>query len=260
MACGLTNDQKAMIDKFDSLMNAGGPLGVINALDLPIPTTGAGIAEAAGLSAEYAKLTSAMTQIEGILSGQIPLADIELPASLDSLHNDVRAFADKIKPIVAKAGVAALSVQDLKNEVDRLKGKWGSVNFGDIDIEQIPDLLKDGSLDLDSICKKLPNFQNDGLNVVLKGLPISFPKINPNSILKGLPIPEIPKPQITIEVSRRKGDAAEQYTNVTPPSLYTISSEQTQALLDIAEANRQRIAAEAAAEQESNEIPADTGG
>jgi len=63
--------------------------------------------------------------------------------------------------------------------------------LGDIDIQDIPKLLKDGALDLNNLCQLIPNFEQDGAGFVLKGTPITTPKKSAIADLLGIQIPEI---------------------------------------------------------------------
>ena len=42
-----------------------------------------------------------------------------------------------------------------------MKTKWSGV---DVDIDNLADLLRSGAMDIDSICKMVPNVETDGIN------------------------------------------------------------------------------------------------
>ena len=72
-----------------------------------------------------------------------------------------------------------------------LKTKYSGLDLGDVAIDDIPDLLRQGALDLDNLCKKIPNFEKDGAGFLLKGTPITTPKKSAIADLLGIQIPEV---------------------------------------------------------------------
>ena len=85
-------------------------------------------------------------------------------------------------------------------------------NFKDLE-----GLLRSGAVDLDSICKLIPNLEKDGVNVIVKATPTSFPDVDPATILKGGALPPLPKPKVVIDVSSRKKDIKEEFLNLELP-------------------------------------------
>ena len=104
-----------------------------------------------------------------------------------------------------------------------MKRDWGDVDLGDLgDIDNLPNKLRTGALDLESLCKKIPNLEKDGVDVVVRGIPVSFPSVDAAGILKTGRMPTITKPTPTIDVSRRQSEAAGRFLNVKVPKLYGI--------------------------------------
>lgn len=221
MSCELTEAQQKVLDSLDALSE--GPMGLIELLPFPVPTTGAGIAEMAGVGAQYAEVVSALGSIEDTIKGAIP--QIDLPVEIKGLQADISKFINEITPIVATATDVVLSVEDTLTEVDRLKTKWSGVDLGDFSIEDIPRLAKTGAADLQTLCKQLPNYteevdESGSINFILRGLPITFSSTDPIAALLGTPFPEILKPKSTIEVTRHTREAGERAVNLVIPGLF----------------------------------------
>jgi sulfatase maturation enzyme AslB (radical SAM superfamily) len=150
-------------------------------------------------------------KVIGSLKGLIP--EIDIPLIPDSVQND---FTNIVRNILT----AQLAAEDIANELTRLEQKWSGVDLGNIRIQDIPQLLRSGALDLDRICKLVPNFEKDGSQIVLKGTPISFPEINVADILKGGSLPNIQVPDFAEVVTRRVQKGTEKFINISVPGLY----------------------------------------
>ena len=150
-------------------------------------------------------------KVIGSLKGLMP--EIDIPFIPDSVQND-------ITNIVRNILTAQLAAEDIANELTRLEQKWSGVDLGNIRIQDIPQLLRSGALDLDRICKLVPNFEKDGSQVVLKGTPISFQEINVADIIKGGSLPNIQVTNFAEVVTRRVSDAKERFVEISIPGLY----------------------------------------
>ena len=242
MSCGLNEKQQEVLDKLTSLSSADGILGVLDAFSFTFPTTGQGIAEALGVGAQYATLTTDIQKIEQFITdvqnGMLPIPDNLIPAELKTLQSDVQDFIDKVKPLASSATDVILSAEQIANEVSNLKTKWGDVDLGDGGIENLPNLIKNGTVNLENLCKKIPNLQKsfDGLSNVLKGTPITAPKEEPEDVEAGEPVPEIPKPSVTQDYERRAREIVDEFAEIELPKLFDKlqANEQTKILQQIA--------------------------
>jgi hypothetical protein len=165
----------------------------------------------AQVGAIQATAQAEVDKVIGSLKGLMP--EIDIPFIPDSVQND-------ITNIVRNILTAQLAAEDIANELTRLEQKWSGVDLGNIRIQDIPQLLRSGALDLDRICKLVPNFEKDGSQVVLKGTPISFPEINVADIIKGGSLPNIQVPDFAEVVTRRVSDAKERFVEISIPGLY----------------------------------------
>jgi len=163
------------------------------------------------VGAIQAQAQTEVDKVIGSLKGLMP--EIDVPFIPDSVQND-------ITNIVRNILTAQLAAEDIANELTRLEQKWSGVDLGNIRIQDIPQLLRSGALDLDRICKLVPNFEKDGSQVVLKGTPISFPEINVADIIKGGSLPNIQVPDFAEVVTRRVSDAKERFIEISIPGLY----------------------------------------
>ena len=97
-----------------------------------------------------------------------------------------------------------------------MKDKYANV---DVDIENLADLLRTGAMDLDNLCKLVPNIQTQGVNVEIKATPTSLPDIDPVAILRGGAIPEFPTSIETyIETSKVNKKATDDFLNIELPT------------------------------------------
>ena len=150
-------------------------------------------------------------KVIGSLKGLMP--EIDIPFIPDSVQND-------ITNIVRNILTAQLAAEDIANELTRLEQKWSGVDLGNIRIQDIPQLLRSGALDLENICQLIPNFEKDGSQVVCKGTPISFPEINVADIIKGGSLPNVQVPDFAEVVTRRVQKGTEKFINISVPGLY----------------------------------------
>lgn len=149
-------------------------------------------------------------QIEALVTAKLKeyLPEIEVPEEIKGLQADIRAFATDIAD-------AALAVEDIQNEVATLKTKYSGLDLGDIDIQDIPALLKQGALDLDNLCKKIPNFEeNEAGELVLKGTPITTPIKSAVADILGIQIPEIKDFVFRVDPGELAAEAEKSFANV----------------------------------------------
>lgn len=159
-------------------------------------------------------IQDAADSVKGALKDAIP--EISIPKKPDSLQSQVADLA-------RKAALIGLSAPAIADQLKQMKQTWGNVDLGDLgDIDNLPNLLRTGALDLESLCKKIPNLEKDGVDVVVRGIPVSFPSVDAAGILKTGRMPTITKPNPTVNVNIRKEEAAKRFLNVKVPNLYGI--------------------------------------
>ena len=121
-----------------------------------------------------------------------------------------------MKEIAGYIALGALALPQLKSQLDYMKDKYAGV---DVDIENLADLLRTGAMDLDNLCKLVPNIQTQGVNVEIKATPTSLPDIDPVAILRGGAIPEFPTSIETyIETSKVNKKATDDFLNIELPT------------------------------------------
>ena len=207
--CGATEKLVELTDSFltrDELID--------KAIDkLPItPAQGQSIQDAI----EIALIATDAAALQSLVTSKLKeyLPEIEIPEELkgkvEGLQLDIENFASDVL-------TAKLAVDDIKNEVNNLKTKYSGLDLGDVAIDDIPDLLKQGALDLDNLCKKIPNFEKDGAGFVLKGTPITTPKKSAIADLLGIQIPEVKDFVYTIDPVKQAKEAGENFINVELP-------------------------------------------
>ena len=206
MSCGVPAEVKELVDQLGFLKK--GPLGVLDLLPIPIPTTGQGLIEQVKTTEQYAEILAEVEKIKAKMNAAFPI----IP--------EIKGLQTEVEDVVGKILTAKVAGEDLANELKNLKTKYSGIDLGDLDVEDIPNLLETGLLDLENLCKKIPNFEDDGVNISFRGLPVSFPNVSPQSLLASGKLPTIPKPKITVDVTRRKRAAGESFINIDKPRLF----------------------------------------
>ena len=198
MSCGpseklkeLADKVQAAEDKFDAAVNSS-PLGKINDIKNDALDTVNGV----------------MGKMENMFPSIIN--KVLSPAN-KTLHDDVK---DLLKFVI----LGHFALPQIKNQLDYMKEKWGNVDLGDIrNFDDLHNLLMSGAIDLDSLCKLVPNIEKEGVEITVKGVPTSFPDIDPAAILKGGKLPPVVIGEIEVDVGTRAKEEAEEFLNLELP-------------------------------------------
>ena len=201
--CGATEKLVELTDSFltqDELIDK-----VID--ELPItPAQGQSIQDAI----EIALIATDAAALQSLVTAKIKeyLPEIELPEEIKGLQSEVEG-------VVTDILTAKIAAEDLANDIKTLKTKYSGLDLGDIDLENIPQLLKDGALDLDNLCKKIPNFEETELgSFVLKGAPITTPKKSAIADILGIQIPEVKDFVFKIDTTKQIEEASASLANI----------------------------------------------
>jgi len=198
MSCGpskklleLADQVQAAEDKFDSIINES-PLGKLNEIK----------------NDALEDVNSVMGKMENMI-----------PSILNKvLSDDDKTLHDDVKDFLKVIMLGAIALPDIKYKLEYLKNKWGNVDLGDIkNFDDLQDILRNGAIDIDMICKAIPNIEKEGVQVTVKATPTSFPDIDPASILKGGSLPSIQKPSVYIEIGDRIKKQGEEFLNLELP-------------------------------------------
>tara|TARA_R110002153_G_scaffold142669_1_gene293790 strand:- start:15096 stop:15737 length:642 start_codon:yes stop_codon:yes gene_type:complete len=134
--------------------------------------------------------------------------EIEIPEEIKGLQTEVRAFVTKVIS-------AADSAENIANDIETMKTKYSGLDLGDVDIQNIPKLLKDGALDLNNLCQKIANWEETETGAfVLKGTPISTPIKSPVADILGIQIPDIKGFKFRIDPQKSKEQGIQSFINV----------------------------------------------
>ena len=161
MSCGLSEAMKGAADQVDAL-NEKFDAAVMNS---PIGELG-NIAE---------KAEAAAQGVMDKLNDAIP--SIKLP----NLPFDQLPLQDQFKELAALTALGILQAPKIAQQLELMKRKYKGT---DIDIDNLADLLRSGAMDIDKICKLVPNVDMQGVNVEVKGVPTSFPDIDPVALIR----------------------------------------------------------------------------
>ena len=199
MSCGPAKALLEMADKVDALNES------IDAAIMDIP----GMSELAGLKD---KVTSEANSLMDKLNEAMPT--IKFP---DKDFLDL-PLQDQMKQIAGLIALGYLAKPQLEAKLDQMKTKYSGV---DIDIDNLADMLRSGAMDLDSLCKMVPNVQTQGVNLEVKGIPTSFPNIDPVAILRGGSLPPMPKVgDVYIKPTIKAKEQADDFLNLELPTFF----------------------------------------
>jgi len=198
MSCGpseklkeLAAQVQAAEDKFDSLINSS-PLGKLNEIK-----------------------NDALEDVNGILG--------KMENMIPSILNKVLSAADKtlhddVKDLIKFAMLGVIAKPQIEAQLEMMKSRWGNLDLGDINnFDDLRNLITSGAIDLDNLCKMIPNVEKDGVKVVVRATPTSFPDIDPAAILKGESLPKPLPAKIKINVYKRSREQAEEFLDLELP-------------------------------------------
>lgn len=167
MSCGLSEAMKGAADQVDAL-NEKFDAAVMNS---PLGELGS-IAE---------KAEAAAQGVMDKLNDAIP--SIKLP----DLPFDQLPLQDQFKELAALTTLGILQAPVIAGKLAEMKNKYKNT---DIDIDNLAELLRSGAMDIDQICKMVPNVDMQGVDVEVKGIPTSFPDIDPVALIRKGRLPD----------------------------------------------------------------------
>ena len=199
MSCGISEKAKELTDKLDEIDQK-----IEDTLN-EIP----GIAEAQKFADE---LEGELNSLKDKVMGNIPiLGGGSLPPELQSLQADVEKAIGFVMQGVN-------GVQDVKQQMDYIKGKWGDVDLGDISsIDDLTDMITSGAADLDNLCSAITNAvpdPNDPAKISIEATPITIPDIDVLGVLLGDPLPKINKPKLQLIIEGPSTSATNGFNDV----------------------------------------------
>ena len=145
------------------------------------------ISQAAKDAAAIIAMAQDTAAIQSLVTSKLKqyLPEIEVPEEIKGLQSEVRSVVTKVTSAVATA-------DEVSNDLKTLKTKYSGLDLGDVAIDDIPKLLKDGALDLNNLCQKIANWEETETGaLVLKGIPITTPTKSAVADILGIQIPEI---------------------------------------------------------------------
>ena len=200
MSCGISEKAKELTDKLDEIDQK-----IEDTLnDIP------GIAEAQKFADD---LEGELNGLKDKVMANIPiLGGGSLPPELQSLQADVEKAIGFVMQGVN-------GVNEVKGQMEYIKGKWGDVDLGDISsIDDLSDMITSGAADLDNLCSAVTNAVPDPNNpakISIEATPITIPDIDVLGVLLGDPLPKINKPKLQLIIEGPSTSATNGFNDVT---------------------------------------------
>tara|TARA_X000000368_G_scaffold412493_2_gene398968 strand:+ start:2627 stop:3229 length:603 start_codon:yes stop_codon:yes gene_type:complete len=197
MSCGPAKALLELADQVDALNNQ------IDAAIMDIP----GMGDLAGLK----------DKVEGTAQGLMDKLNEAMP-TIKIPTGDFKdlPLQDQFKQIAGLMALGYLQKDNIENQLDVMKNKYKDF---DIDIETLATDLRKGAIDLDNLCKMIPNVQTDGINLEVKGVPTSFPDIDPVTVIRQGKLPPLPKAnKVFIDPQITKKAQTDEFLNIELPS------------------------------------------
>ena len=200
MSCGISEKAKELTDKLDEIDQK-----IEDTLN-EIP----GIAEAQKFADD---LEGELNSLKDKVMGNIPiLGGGSLPPELQSLQADVEKAIGFVMQGVN-------GVNEIKGQMEYIKGKWGDVDLGDIkSIDDLSDMITSGAADLDNLCSAVTNAVPDPNNpakITIEATPITILDIDVLGVLLGDPLPKINKPKLQLIIEGPSTSATNGFNDVT---------------------------------------------
>ena len=125
---------------------------------------------------------------------------------------------DQMKELAALTALGYLQAPKIAAKLAEMKAKYSGT---DVDIDNLAQLLRSGALDIDEICKLVPNVNTDGINVEVKGIPTTFPDIDPVGVIRKGKLPDSPvfdKDFVDLDVNVVSRKQADDFLDIELPS------------------------------------------
>ena len=200
MSCGISEKAKELTDKLDEIDQK-----IEDTLN-EIP----GIAEAQKFADD---LEGELNSLKDKVMGNIPiLGGGSLPPELQSLQADVEKAIGFVMQGVN-------GVNEVKGQMEYIKGKWGDVDLGDIkSIDDLSNMITSGAADLDNLCSAVTNAipdPNNPAKIKIEATPISIPDIDVLGVLLGDPLPKLNPPKLELIIEGPQTAASNTFNDVT---------------------------------------------
>ena len=129
----------------------------------------------------------------------------KVKAAVPSIDFPIKSFdqlplQDQMKEIAGLIALGVVALPEYKAKLELMKNKYDGIDG--INIDNLADMLRSGAMDLDSICKMVPNVDTQGVNVAIKGIPTSFADVDPVAILRGAELPKIQIDDVYVETTK----------------------------------------------------------
>lgn len=200
MSCGPSAEIRAVADQIDNAKDA-----VLAAVD------------ASPLGALISIKEKAEDEVNGLL-GELEKAIPEMAEDVLNKAFDDLPLHDQAKDLAKTLALGAIAAPDIIRKAKSMEQKFGSILEGDFTIDKLTSLLRSGANDIDDICKLLPNADTQGIGLVVKGVPTSFPTLDPVMMLKKGKLPDLPEVgTVFLEAKRESKDQADDFLTLELP-------------------------------------------
>ena len=156
-------------------------------------------------------------EVNGLL-GELEKAIPEMAEDVLNKAFDDLPLHDQVKDLAATLALGYLAAPQIIQKTEQIQRKFGAILEGDFDLDKITSLLRSGANDIDDICKLLPNADTQGIGVVVKGIPTSFPSLDPVMMIKKGGLPDLPDVgTVFLEAKRESRDQADDFLTLELP-------------------------------------------
>ena len=132
-------------------------------------------------------------------------------------ENDYQTKLTNLRRFIPDGDKAKITIRFRGRELAHKELGMKQVERIEKDLEDVADALRSGALDLDRICKLIPNTEKQGVDVVVKGTPISFPDIDPVALVKYGKLPTLRTEKIRVDTILRSKKQSEEFLNLQLP-------------------------------------------
>src|SRR6056300_1414081 len=170
MSCGPSDQLRQLATTIEAVLDTADTIATTLPLKIAsIP----GFVEAqllTGLNEKVQLLKDIIEDPLAAVGGLIP----SLPGGVQDFINSGKEALGPLGETLTGAAATAIFIDDM---FDKYSGT-------EVTIDNIADLVIDLGDDIDLVCQLIPNIQNIGGELVVKGFPVSFPSIDPTLLIK----------------------------------------------------------------------------
>ena len=166
------------------------------------------------------QLLSIKEEAEAELNGLMDKLESAIPEMATDLAEkafDELPLSDQMKDIAGFIALGYLQKDLVESKLESVKNKFGAIVDAN-SIDDVVSLLRSGAASVDDLCKLIPNVDTQGIGFAIKGIPTSFPTLDPVAMIKKGKLPDLPDVgKVFLEAKVEAKDQADDFLSLELP-------------------------------------------